>query len=218
MTGLPILYSFRRCPYAMRARMALYASGQSCELREVVLGNKPAEMIELSPKAEVPVLRLETGDVLDQSLDIMLWALGKNDPGGWLTPEHGGLDDMVALIGAADGDFKENLDRYKYASRYQGADPLHHRTEGEKFLHLLNGRLAKSAYLFGDTPALADYAVAPFIRQFANTDRAWFDATPHTALQKWLGGILASEPFTAIMAKHPAWAAGDAPTLFAASP
>jgi glutathione S-transferase len=106
----PILYSFRRCPYAIRARMALHISGQSCELREVVLRNKPAEMVELSPKATVPVLQLETGDVLEQSLDIMLWTLANNDPGDWLVPECGTLNDMLALIAENDGPFKDHLD------------------------------------------------------------------------------------------------------------
>jgi glutathione S-transferase len=167
----PILYSFRRCPYAIRARMALHISGQSCELREVVLRNKPAEMVELSPKATVPVLQLETGDVLEQSLDIMLWTLANNDPGDWLVPECGTLNDMLALIAENDGPFKDHLDRYKYAPRYDNADPVSHRAEAEKFLCALDERMKNCAYIFGNRPALADYAIAPFIRQFANTDR-----------------------------------------------
>ena len=214
MSGYPILYSFRRCPYAMRARMALYVSGQTCELREVVLRNKPTEMIELSPKATVPVLQLQTGDVLEQSLDIMLWTLGNNDPEGWFEPELGTRDDMLALIEEADGDFKENLDRYKYANRYEDADPAHHRSEGEKFLTILDAQLTGKTYLFGSKPALADYAIAPFIRQFANTDRAWFDAAPYPHLIKWLEAFLNSAPFTEVMSKYPAWAVGDDRMLF----
>ncbi len=214
MSGYPVLYSFRRCPYAMRARMALYVSGQTCELREVVLRHKPVEMIELSPKATVPVLQLESGNVLEQSLDIMLWTLGNNDPEHWFEPELGTLDDMLALIEEADGDFKENLDRYKYAYRYEDADPAHHRNEGEKFLSVINDRLADKEYLFGNKPALADYAIAPFIRQFANTDRDWFDAAPYPHLRKWLENFLITEPFTEVMSKYPAWTTGDDVTLF----
>jgi len=218
MTAYPILFSFRRCPYAIRARMALYISGQTCELREVVLRNKPAEMIELSPKATVPVMQLETGEVLEESLDIMLWTLAKNDPGGWLQPELGTLDDMIALIEEADGPFKDNLDRYKYAPRYENADPEVHRKEAEKFLHVLNERMENSKYLFGNRPALADYAIAPFIRQFANTDRAWFDAAPYPHLQSWLEAFLSTELFNQVMDKYPAWQAGDAPTHFGKGP
>ncbi|MBT3991612.1 MAG: glutathione S-transferase [Rhodospirillaceae bacterium] len=210
----PVLYSFRRCPYAMRARMALFASSQACELREVLLRDKPLEMIEQSPKATVPVLVLEEGEVLEQSLDIMLWALNQNDPDHWLEPEGASLEDMLALIQATEGEFKGNLDRYKYANRYAGADPLHHRSEAEKFLKQLEARLADSAHLFDSNPTLADYAIAPFIRQFANTDRDWFDAAPYPNLQKWLENFLAQEPFTAVMAKYPVWQAGDAATLF----
>jgi glutathione S-transferase len=217
MTGYPILYSFRRCPYAMRARMALYVSSQTCELREVVLRDKPVEMIELSPKATVPVMQLESGEVLEQSLDIMLWTLKNNDPAGWFEPETGTLDEMLVLIEEADGDFKENLDRYKYANRYENVDPIQQRTDAEKFLTLLEGRLANSAYLFGNKPALADYAIAPFIRQFANTDRDWFDGAPYPHLQKWLEAFLTTEPFTQVMSKFPAWQLGDAPLWFGAT-
>jgi glutathione S-transferase len=217
MTGYPILYSFRRCPYAMRARMALYVSSQTCELREVVLRDKPVEMIELSPKATVPVMQLESGEVLEQSLDIMLWTLKNNDPAGWFEPEIGTLDEMLVLIEEADGDFKENLDRYKYANRYENVDPIQQRTAAEKFLTLLEERLANSAYLFGNKPALADYAIAPFIRQFANTDRNWFDAAPYPHLQKWLEAFLTTEPFTQVMSKYPAWQFGNAPLWFGAT-
>ena len=198
----------------MRARMALYSSGQTCVLREVLLRDKPLEMIEQSPKATVPVLLLGTGEVLEQSLDIMLWSLRHNDPEKWCEPDQGNLDDMLSLIAECDGDFKENLDRYKYAPRYEDADPLLHRAAGEIFLGKLNDRLADQIYLFGVKPALADYAIAPFIRQFANTDRDWFDAAPYPNLQHWLEAILTAEPFTAVMTKFPVWQAGDAQTLF----
>jgi glutathione S-transferase len=215
MAGYPILYSFRRCPYAMRARMALYVSSQTCELREVLLRDKPLEMIEQSPKATVPVLQLASGEVLEQSLDIMLWSLKKNDPDGWLEPEIGTFEGMLDLINQCEDDFKGHLDRYKYANRYENTDPLHHRTEAETFLSKLEMRLADSAYLFGTKPRLADIAIAPFIRQFANTDRDWFDNARYPHLQKWLETFLSTEPFTGIMTKYPVWAAGNEVTLFA---
>jgi glutathione S-transferase len=174
-------------------------------------------MVELSPKATVPVLQLETGDVLEQSLDIMLWTLANNDPGDWLVPECGTLNDMLALIAENDGPFKDHLDRYKYAPRYDNADPVSHRAEAEKFLCALDERMKNCAYIFGNRPALADYAIAPFIRQFANTDRAWFDAAPYPHLQKWLEGFLNAELFKQVMDKYPAWQPGDSPVFFEAA-
>ncbi len=206
----PVLYSFRRCPYAMRARMALTISHHKHAHREVLLRDKPPEMIAASPKATVPVLHLDDGTVLEESLDIMLWALKRNDPERWLTPQSGTLDDMLALIAEADNDFKHHLDRYKYANRYEdGTDPVHHRTQGLAFLERLDRRLGQSAFLFGDRPALADYAIFPFIRQFANTDRDWFDHQSLSRLHPWLNGFLEGHLFDRIMKKYPVWSAGD---------
>lgn len=186
MGAYPILYSFRRCPYAMRARLALSISHQVCELREVVLRDKPQEMLDISPKGTVPVLIDVDGSVLEESLDIMLWALGKSDPEGWLSPEQGSMATMQALIADCDGGFKYHLDRYKYAQRYEEADAQRHRTEGSQFLEKLNDQLASTAYLFGQRVSWADRAIAPFVRQFANTDRTWFDAQPWPNLQRWM--------------------------------
>ena len=208
-----MLYSFRRCPYAMRARMALYVSGQECEHREVLLRNKPAEMFALSPKATVPVLEVTKGQVIDESLDIMLWALERNDPLGWLDPEEGSKQDMLDLIVRIEDEFKPHLDRYKYSSQYENADPDFHRAEAEKMIIELNERLSQSDYLFGAKSSLADFAIAPFIRQFANTDRDWFDQLPYAALHKWLAGILVSEVFVTIMRKYPPWQASDEPVF-----
>ncbi len=218
MAERPTLYSFRRCPYAMRARLALAASGRQCVLREIVLRDKPAEMIAASAKATVPVLRLPDGRVLDESLDIMMWALQQNDPGQWLTPESGSLDEMTALIGENDGPFKQHLDRYKYENRYDDddADPAHHRSEGSLFLKALDARLARHGQLFGSRAGLADFAIFPFVRQFANTDRDWFDAQPLPSLQSWLSGHLNGALFQSVMLKWPVWAPGDAETLFPA--
>lgn len=213
----PVLYSFRRCPYAMRARMALLAADIDVELREVVLRDKPQSMIDASPKATVPVLILQDGTVIDESLEIMVWALAENDPVEWLSPESGTLDDMLALIAQNDGPFKHHLDRYKYFNRYEDADPAEHRRDAEKILNRLDGRLAVGKYLFGSRPALADFAIAPFIRQFANTDKEAFDAMPFVHLQRWLNDFLASSFFERAMTKYDQWHKGDAPVIFKAA-
>lgn len=206
---LPILYSFRRCPYAMRARFALAVSGTHCELREVVLRNKPAALLRASPKGTVPVLVAPDGGVIEQSLDIMVWALSRHDPEGWLTPATGGREQMLALVAGCDGPFKHSLDRYKYPERHEGADALAHRESGGQWLAALDGRLADSAYLFGGRPSLADAAIMPFVRQFAQVDRAWFDAQPWPALHAWLLKWLESSLFQAIMVRHEPWAGGQ---------
>ena len=211
---LPILYSFRRCPYAMRARMALTVSRQTCSLREVVLRNKPPEMLEASPKGTVPVLVLPDGNVLEESYVIMEWALNRNDPERWRDPQTGTLDEMNALVSKNDGDFKHNLDRYKYPNRYDGVDPLEHREGGLAFLQHLDRQLDGRPYLFGDRIALADVAIVPFVRQFANTDRAWFDGVAFDFLHEWLGSLLESDLFKSTMKKYPAWTAGDPEPLF----
>ncbi len=206
---LPILYSFRRCPYAMRARMALAVSGQTCALREVVLRNKPAEMIEVSPKATVPVLVLQDGKVLDESYAIMKWALNRHDPDGWLEPETGDVAAIDALVEQMDGDFKYHLDRYKYPNRYDNIDPLEQRAAGIDILKGLDRQLSDQKFLLGNRISLADIAIVPFVRQFANTDRDWFDAQPFQFLHEWLNGLLDSDLFKSIMKKYPAWATGD---------
>ena len=213
---LPVLYSFRRCPYAMRARLAIQAAGLECRLREVVLRDKPQEMLEVSPKGTVPVLILEDGRVVDESLDVMLHALEGNDPEGWLNPEDGTRDDMLDLIAACDGPFKHHLDRYKYASRYEeeGAVSEDHRKAGSAFLETLDARLATRDQLFGTRVSLADMAVMPFIRQFANTDRDWFDASPYPNLKEWLAAHLASPRFKSVMPKFEQWKTGDTEPVF----
>jgi glutathione S-transferase len=216
-TNPPVLYSFRRCPYAMRARMALLSAGIDVELREVVLRDKPQSMIDASPKATVPVLIQSDGTVIDESLEIMVWALVENDPNDWMTPESGTLDDMLALIAQNDGPFKHHLDRYKYHTRYEHADPAEHRRDAEKILNRLDGRLAVGRYLFGSRPALADFAIAPFVRQFANADRDAFDAMPFVHVQRWLADFLASSFFERAMVKYDQWHEGDAPIVFKAA-
>lgn len=199
----------------MRARLAIAISRQRCVLREVVLRDKPAEMLALSPKATVPVLQLTDGSVLDESLDIMLWALKMDDPLQWLIPQAGSFQDMLDLITINDGPFKHHLDRYKYAVRFdEGTDPVHHRDEGSAFLDNLNDRLGNQAHLFGERASLADYAIFPFVRQFANTDRDWFDAQPLANLHGWLAKHLGSDLFHAVMHKWPTWDRLEPEVLF----
>ncbi len=212
MTGtLPVLYSFRRCPYAMRARLALAASGVKVEHREITLKNKPAEMLAASPKGTVPVLVLPGGEVIDESLDVMLWALQRNDPEGWLTPAQASLDDMLALIAGNDGAFKRSLDRYKYPNRYAeesagnaNAFSQQQRALGAAWLVKLDGMLT-DGWLFGARASLADMALLPFVRQFAHTDPEWFAAQPWPRLQKWLAQFEASVLYAGVMEKYSPW-------------
>jgi glutathione S-transferase len=192
-----VLYSFRRCPYAMRARMALRYSGVAVQIIEVSLKAKPAEMLALSPKGTVPVLSVD-GRVIDESLAIMRWALAQNDPEGWLLEDDGATQ---ALIEENDQGFKYQLDRYKYAERYPEQPMEHYRAEGEVFLSKLEGLLAQREYLLAGHLSLADVALAPFVRQFAHVDREWFGRAPYPRLQAWLQRFLESPLFIAIMAK-----------------
>ncbi|MFK7842809.1 MAG: glutathione S-transferase [Sphingorhabdus sp.] len=210
MTEMPVLYSFRRCPYAMRARMALLVSETPVRLREVVLRDKPAEMIAVSPKATVPVLILPDGDVIDESLAIMYWALERHDPQFWLQRD----DAETRLIAEADGPFKDHLDRYKYPSRYENVDAVEHRSGGLVFLEKLDDLIQTSGQLMGAKPSLADYAIFPFVRQFANNDRDWFDQLPLPALQQWLDEHLASPLFLTTLQKYPQWKSGDQEPVF----
>ena len=200
------LYSFRRCPYAMRARMALAASGLSVCVREVILRDKPPEMLVASPKGSVPVLVLTDGRVIDESLDIMYWALAQNDPDGWLSAD---ADETASLVGQNDGPFKYALDRYKYAERYQ-ADAARHRAAGMEILKGFAQRLSvRGGQLMGPSSTLADIAIFPFVRQFAATDKAFWTASAPADLQAWLSGHTTSPRFAAIMGKFPLWKPGD---------
>ena len=195
----PLLYSFRRCPYAMRARMAIAASGQEVRLREIILRDKPAHMLELSPKGTVPVLQLADGTVIDESRDVMDWALAAADPQGWLAHK----DD--ALIDLFDTDFKHHLDRYKYATRYEGADALEHRAACHDILRALEDRLS-DAWLAGEAPGYTDIAILPFIRQFRIADMDWFDtemALPR--VQGYVMRFLDWPGFSGIMGKYALW-------------
>lgn len=207
--ALPVLYSFRRCPYAMRARLAIAVSGVAVELREIKLSAKPPAMLAASPKGTVPVLVLPDGGVIEQSLEVMHWALGRNDPEGWLQR------DDPALIERNDGPFKHDLDRYKYPERH-GSDAVTHRESGLAILADLDARLAQYGQLCGKGRGLADMAVMPFVRQFAAVDPDWFAGQPLPHLRRWLAGHLESELFASVMGKFAPWREGDLPVVFPA--
>lgn len=201
-----VLYSFRRCPYAMRARMALRYAGCNVQIHEVSLKAKPPEMLERSPKGTVPVLVFEDqaleDQVLEQSLDIMHWALAQNDPENWLLIKDGdGRRDIQALIEENDQVFKQHLDRYKYFVRHPEYPQEHYRQLGEVFLQKLEARLQQRDFLVTDQVSLADIAVAPFIRQFSAVDPLWFAASPYPKLRGWLDRFIQSELFKAVMVK-----------------
>jgi glutathione S-transferase len=197
-----LLYSFRRCPYAIRARLAVAVSGQQVELVEVALRDKPESMLKLSPKGTVPVLLLGDGQVIDESIDVMHWALNLADPEGWLGPDDATRLAMKTLIDENDGEFKHHLDRTKYANRYDGVDPQQHRSEALVFLAKLDGMLSSGGGLFGDRRLLADWAILPFVRQFANIDRPLFDREVGPKLCAWLDRGLGSELFVEVMRKR----------------
>lgn len=213
MTEHPILWSFRRCPYAIRARLAIARAGVQVELREITLRNKPELFRQTSASATVPALRI--GDhVIDESLDIMVWALKQNDPARMLDMPETGWD----LIATNDGAFKAALDHTKYATRYPDLDPEAERARAATILMRLNDQLGRQTWLFGDRPSLADDAIVPFVRQFANIDRDWFDAQPWPALIAWLDLSLASELFADVMVKYEPWVEGAQPIWFGKTP
>lgn len=212
MTSHPILWSFRRCPYAIRARLALASSGLRVELREILLRDKPQAFLDTSASATVPALRAGD-DILDESLDIMVWALTRNDPQGLLDMPQVGWD----LISDNDGPFKDALDHTKYAVRYPDHDAEVERETAARYLRVLDARLIGQDWLFGARATLADLAILPFVRQFANIDRAWFDAQDWPHLIVWLDRFLESEAFAHVMGKYPPWTSGQAPVWFDAA-
>ncbi|MCP5162141.1 MAG: glutathione S-transferase [Hahellaceae bacterium] len=197
---LPHLYSFRRCPYAIRARMAIAASELSLEIVEVALKNKPPGLLSASPKGTVPVLVLPNHQVIDESLDIMRWALSQNDPENWLT--NAPATAYNTLINKNDKEFKPWLDRYKYADRYPEHDQVFYRAQAEGFIKEWDELLSKHAFLCGRQVSLADIAIFPFVRQFAHTDIDWFNSTRYAGVHRWLRHFLTSERFNHIMEKH----------------
>lgn len=211
--SVPVLYSFRRCPYAIRARMALLQAGVQVALREVALRDKPPAMLQASPKGTVPVLVLPDGRVIDESLAIMRWALRHNDPAGWLACAD--AVDLNHLVALNDGPFKRALDAYKYPERYPEHSPSHHRAQGEETLvALLEARVASQPYLAGAQPGWVDVAIFPFVRQWAAVDAAWFEVSPWRGVRRWLGEWLRSDDFNRTMCKWPVWQTHQALVLF----
>lgn len=201
----PILYSFRRCPYAIRARLALASAGITTELREVVLRDKPAAFLEASPSATVPCLVADR--VIDESLDVMLWALSQNDPEGLM------VHPAPELIARFDGPFKRALDLTKYAVRHPDSDPEQTRAEAMRMLEELEPQLTEG-WLFGTHPSLPDLAILPFVRQFAMIDKPRFDAEATSKVSAWLETFLASDRLANVMQKRPAWQSGNAPVFW----
>ncbi|WP_367104216.1 glutathione S-transferase [uncultured Psychrobacter sp.] len=213
-SSLHRLYSFRRCPYAMRARLAILFADLQVELREIVLKNKPPQMLTISPKGTVPVLQLSGGTVIEESREIMMWALDQNDPQGLLDTKV--LAQANALISRNDNEFKYWLDRYKYADRHPDMTQTEYRQQGEVFLQVLEELLAKNTYLLGESITLVDIGIMPFVRQFAHVDRDVFYNLPYPNLQRWLQEWLAHPIFLRVMTKYPPWQEGDEIVLFPA--
>ena len=199
----PILYTFRRCPYAMRARLAVQLSGIKFEYREILLRDKPKEMLEASPKGTVPVLITDDGKVIDESIDIMFWALQKCDPDNLLDADN--LEKSKKLISINDLNFKNKLDHYKYAVRFPDKSEVEYRNECLFFLKTLDEYLQQNQFLFGEKISFADIAIFPFIRQFAFVDKLWFDSTKYEYLKNWLDKNLESELFIKVMIKRKLW-------------
>ncbi len=210
-----ILYSFRRCPYAIRARLAIAYSQVTVELREILLADKPSELIEISPKATVPILQLSNGHILDESLDIMFWAITKQSANALHLPQYTNYH-QIELIRENDFDFKQHLDHYKYADRYPEHPQIFYRKQGEFFLTKLEKILSNQTFLMGRTLSIIDYAIFPFVRQFAYVDKTWFDQSRYLQLKKWLNNNLEAAIFSQVMQKTPQWKAGTKGITFPA--
>ncbi len=213
----PILYSFRRCPYAMRARLAIKVAGFQCELREIVLRDKAPQLLQVSPKGTVPVLLLPEGRIIEESLEIMLYVLAKHDPESWL-PASTEQYAAMTLIKENDGPFKSHLDRTKYPDRFrakgEAVNVEREREEALGFLIKLDGILSKHPFLAGTTPGLADMAILPFVRQFVNIDREWFQEHSLKHATRWLDEFLAGALFKSIMIKYEKWEIDQSPIVF----
>ncbi|QYK02995.1 glutathione S-transferase [Shewanella psychrotolerans] len=213
----PILYSFRRCPYAMRARLGILLATQTVELREIVLKHKPQAMLKASPKGTVPVLVLDTGKVIDESLDIMRWALEQNDPLDLLMQNSINHQTTAAkLIAHNDTDFKLWLDRYKYADRFPEYEESYYRNKAESYISQLEAQLLDRDNLVRQQVSIADIAIFPFIRQFAHVNLTWWNNSPYPRVKSWLDMHLQSEPFSLIMSKYPTWLESGKSVLFGA--
>ena len=211
-SSYPCMYSFRRCPYAMRARLGILFAELQVELREITLKNKPPQMLAISPKGTVPVLQLLDGTVIEESREIMIWALAQQDPQGLL--HDAALHEANVLIDKNDNEFKHWLDRYKYADRHLEMSQTEYRQKGEVFLQLLEELLTKNPYLLGKGITLADIGIMPFVRQFAHVNRDVFYNLPYPNLQRWLQDWLQHPLFLQAMTKFQPWQDGDEVVVF----
>lgn len=213
--SLPILYSLRQCPYAMRARIGLLLARQTVLLRDIVMTNIPDEMLTVSPKGTVPVLLFDDATVIEESLDIMIWALNQNDPNNLLYKQQpDAYAEMLALIKRSDIEFVELLNKYKAAARYHDTNEVDCRQQCEGFITILEARLNQHEYLMGNIPGLADYAILPFIRQFSRVDRKWYLQSPYPKLQLWLEKHYQNPLFSKAMKKYPQWLDNKEVVLF----
>ena len=201
----PILYSFRRCPYAMRARLAIKASGLIVEIREVELKNKPKEFLNISPKATVPIVCISSKQIIEESLDIMEWALKINDPLKLLKNEKLNRIEIHIILNKLENEFKQNLDKYKYSSRFDLPNPKLYRDKNLQTLNEFNNLLQNNKGICSSNLSLLDYAVFPFIRQFRNVNSVWFDSLELKFLQTWLYELIDSDEFSSIMKKYEIW-------------
>ncbi|MDC0110268.1 glutathione S-transferase N-terminal domain-containing protein [Alphaproteobacteria bacterium] len=201
----PILYSFRRCPYAMRARLAIKASGIIVEIREVELKNKPKEFLGVSPKATVPIVCISSKQIIEESLDIMEWALKINDPLKLLRYEKINRIEIHNILNKLENEFKQNLDRYKYSSKFDLPNPKLYRDKNLQTLNVFNKLLQNNKGICSSQLSLLDYAVFPFIRQFRNVNSVWFDSLELKFLQTWLYELIDSDEFSSIMKKYEIW-------------
>ena len=209
---LPCLYSFRRCPYAMRARLGLLFAELPVEIREIALKNKPAQMLAISPKGTVPVLQLADGKVIEESLEIIIWALKQRDLHELLNAKV--LQQANILIAQNDSDFKHWLNCYKYADRHPEMTQKEYRQRGEVFLQTLEALLTKNSFLLGDSITIADICIMPFVRQFAHVDKRIFYSLPYPNLQEWLLNWLENPYFLKSMVKFTPWQDGDDVVIF----
>lgn len=211
---LPVIYSLRNCPFAMRARIAIYKSKQPVLLRDLVLSDKPTEMLSVSPKGTVPVVVTPTGTIIEESFEVMLWALTQGDPDDLLFADDDTLDSMLALIYTFDSEFKRCLENYKCAKRYSESNIVECRQACEKYIVKLEELLSQHRFLMADRESLADIAILPFIRQFARVERQWYLHAPYPHLRTWLNRYLQSKMFSKVMTKHPLWLENREDILF----
>ena len=205
----PILYSFRRCPYCMRAHMALRNAGIKIELREVELKNMPQQLLDLSPDTTVPVLQLSDDEVMTESWDIVKWALSQHDPDNWSGNDNEYFLDAEILIETNDYSFKPDLDHYKYADRHPEQTQEQYRIACETFIEELEDMLSDNRYLLADKISLADIGVFPFVRQFSLVDKDWFDQSDYPAVRSWLQRLIDTDLFQQVFQKHKLWQSND---------